>query len=89
LVGGAGFEPATLGLRRCPTTELVARAPWRAEMVKGLAIDAATSRQPRGQLCAYTPFLTRPNSAKALVVGDGSETKLKPRSLLADQVIVA
>ena len=30
-----------------------------------------------------------PSSANALVVPDGSETKLKPLSLLADQVIVA
>jgi len=41
------------------------------------------------QFCANTPFLTRPNCAKALVVGDGSETKLKPKSFLADHVIVA
>jgi hypothetical protein len=33
--------------------------------------------------------LTLPIRAKALVVGDGSETKLKPKSLLADHVIVA
>jgi hypothetical protein len=57
-------------------------------MGKGMQLTRQL-RADLAQLCANTPFLTRPNTAKALVVGDGSETKLKPRSLLADHVMVA